>query len=104
MKHLKKYNEVVKLDAEESDLEKTPEEKLEDIEDILLEVIDEWSLSKKPEIQKYNNQLFYYFKLKTKFKGYLHPVFSWEFHKYSHLKRENVSGIYYNSPIIEKEI
>lgn len=124
MKHLKSFSELnearsdrrgtdrlIKLYAEEPEQElKTLEEKLEDVEDILTEVIDQWPLmsqanqawlfSKNPEVKKHpldTNQIIYCFKLRPKFTGYMHPIgrSSWG---------SGYSRDYYNSDIMDKEI
>lgn len=120
MRYLKRFHEskdrlvgFVKMNAGPPPKEtKTPEEKLEDVEDILTEVIDQWPIitrdenrpwgffSKNPEVKTHpldRNQTIYCFKLQPKFKGYLHPIghSTWGSGK---------SEDYYNSDIMDKEI
>jgi hypothetical protein len=125
MKHLKSFSELnearsdrrgterlVKLYAQEFEETKKPEEKLEDVEDILTEITDQWPLirqwqghpwqffSKNPEVKKHpldTNQTIYSFKLKPKFGGYMHPIgrSTWGSGK---------SQDYYNSDVMDKEV
>jgi hypothetical protein len=125
MKHLKSFSELnearsdrrgterlVKLYAQEFEETKKPEEKLEDVEDILTEITDQWPLirqwqghpwqffSKNPEVKKHpldTNQIIYRFWLRPKFTGYMHPIgrSSWG---------SGYSRDYYNSDIMDKEI
>lgn len=105
---------LTKLYAKEKPDTKTPQEKLEDVEDMLVEITDQWPLMKQGEVDGYlppifsknpevlrhpldTNQMIYRFKLKPKFKGYLHPIgrSSWG---------SGQGQDYYNSSEIDKEI
>jgi hypothetical protein len=79
MIHLKRFKELF----ESIDSEKSIEERLEDVEDMLIEITDQWPLlsqdnsddlplgfcRKNPEVKNIFNQTLYYFRLKSKWVG-----------------------------------